>query len=444
RTGSPPVWIAMEVAVPQGSTFPSADEELIRTDPRLPGLRSLLTGDAAAALLDTLLPESQERPSRITVVRGRYRRGTSFTATLVLHSADGPQYAFARAFPPDAAAELAAELDYARRWHPPAARSAGLRALAAPRLHGLCSSPDLGIVLGPPADDRALPALRWLVDEPHRSTGLAELSPRTRSYLAGHHWTGQTSDASGAPRLVLHARSAGVNAACYLGPALAGIPVPGLVKVSRYGLVVTEWLPGTPVNRLAASAQEEALAQAGRLLARLHAAPPPRELPRRDLDTALSCAAADLSALLPRLASRAAAVAQDVSATLARTETPSVFVHGRLAPTRIIVGEHGPAFVDLTEAHRGHPAVDLAWYAASCAAAQPRPGRPVIPPEPLLAGYLDALPPPLAAHVHRDLGAVTAAALLHQATVPFRRGAPDWGIRAAALLAAAEAALAEQ
>lgn len=137
-------------------------------------------------------------------------------------------------------------------------------------------------------------------------------------------------------------------------------------------------------------------------------------------------------------------MAQDVSATLARTETPSVFVHGRLAPTRIIVGEHGPAFVDLTEAHRGHPAVDLAWYAASCAAAQPRPGRPVIPPEPLLAGYLDALPPPLAAHVHRDLGAVTAAALLHQATVPFRRGAPDWGIRAAALLAAAEAALAEQ
>src|SRR5690606_36022768 len=122
----------MEVAVPQGSTFPSADEELIRTDPRLPGLRSLLTGDAAAALLD-----SQARPSRITVVRGRYRRGTSFTATLVLHSADGPQYAFARAFPPDAAAELAAELDYARRWHPPAARSAGLRALAAPRLHGL-------------------------------------------------------------------------------------------------------------------------------------------------------------------------------------------------------------------------------------------------------------------------------------------------------------------
>ena len=146
----------MEVAVPQGSTFPSADEELIRTDPRLPGLRSLLTGDAAAALLDTLLPESQERPSRITVVRGRYRRGTSFTATLVLHSADGPQYAFARAFPPGRRGRARR----GARLCPPVAspaRSAGLRALAAPRLHGLCSSPDLGIVLGPLADDRALP-----------------------------------------------------------------------------------------------------------------------------------------------------------------------------------------------------------------------------------------------------------------------------------------------
>ena len=61
-----------------------------------------------------------------------------------------------------------------------------------------------------------------------------------------------------------------------------------------------------------------------------------------------------------------------------------------------------------------------------------------------LDGYLAALPSAAARQVRRDLGVCTAAALLCRATAPFRRGEDDWDAGVAALLAAAETALAEQ
>lgn len=420
-----------------------ADEELVRADPRLPGLEALLSGDAALELLDSLLPDGTERPLRVEVARGRYRRGVGLTATLTLYYADGPRHAFARALPPDAAA------DRARRWSPPSSDgSAALAALTEPRLCGPLYAPDLGVLLGAPVDDRALPAVRRLAAEPQRFTGTSPSRAYPLSYSAGHHWTGRFDDAADGSGLVVHARSGGVNAACYLAPAVAGLPVPDLVKVSRYGLLVTRWLPGEPLDRLLGrdrSAGEAALAETGRLLARLHSVPPPRELPRHDPAAVLGQAAEEVADLLPDLAVRAAAVARECADALACAAAPQALVHGSLRPGRVVVGGRGPALVGLEEAHTAHPATDLAGYAA--AGSGPRPpvgGAPAAVPEPLLDGYLAALPSAAARRVRRDLGVCTAAALLCRATAPFRRGEDDWDAGVAALLAAAETALAEQ
>ena len=232
----------MEVAVPQGSTFPALTRN---SSVPIPGSRSArsLTGDAAAALLDTLLPESQERPSRITVVRG-YRRGTSFTATLVLHSADGPQCALP---------------GLSRTPRPSSPRSSTMPAGGIP-LRGVlvCApSPPQGCMDSVPAPTSASCWDRPRTTVPCPPCGGSSTNRTARPGLLNCRralaltWPDTTGPGRPATLQALHdscsmPRSAGVNAACYLGPALAGIPVPGLVKVSRYGLVVTEWLPEHP------------------------------------------------------------------------------------------------------------------------------------------------------------------------------------------------------
>ncbi len=425
-----------------------ADRELALADPRVPGLGALLSGEAALDLLDALLPDGAERPRRVEVARGRYRRGSGFTATLTLHYADGPRHAFARAFAAGDTAGPAAALEHARRWTPPPDRpgAADLTALTGPRLRGPLHDPDLGVLVGPPADDQALPAVRRLVAEPQRFADPPPTRVRTLSYRAGRQWTGLLDGASGGPEAVVCARSDGVNAACYLAPAVAGIAVPDLLRVSRYGLLVARWLPGEPLDRLLLRDREAArgaLAETGRLLARLHSVPPPPELPRRDPAALLSRAAEEVGDLLPGLASRAAAVARRCAEALAGADAAPAPVHGCLHPGRVVVGGRGPVLVGLEEAHAGHPAADLAHYAAACRAARPFQDGPAAVPEPLLDSYLAALPAPTARAVRRDLGGFTAAALLRRAAAPFRRGDPDWDAGVAALVAAAETALAE-
>ncbi|MEY9215411.1 phosphotransferase [Thermobifida halotolerans] len=425
----------------------SADEELTRADPRLPGLGVLLSSRSVLDLLDSLLPTGVERPRRVEVERGRYLRGTGLAATLTLHYADGPRHAFARALPPDAAG-TAEEVRYARQWTGrPDGRTVDLGALEEPRLRGPLCAADLGLVLGPPVDDRALPSVRRFAAVPQRFVDTADASAHTLSYLAGHRWVGRIDDAAGHPRLVVHARSGGVNAASHLAPAVAGLPVPDLVRVSRYGLLVTRWLPGEPLDRLAArdgAAGRAALAETGRLLARLHSVPPPRELPPADPAPRVARAAEEVAALLPGLAGRVRAAARECAAALDDvSDAPRALVHGGLHAGRVLVGDGGPALTCLEEAHVAHPATDLADLAAAEYARRPAGGAPPSVPEALLDGYLDGLGSPAAAErTRRGLGAHSAAALLRRATVPFRLGAADWDARVTDLVAAAETALA--
>ncbi|TDQ47988.1 phosphotransferase [Actinorugispora endophytica] len=421
----------------------TAHEELARGDTRVPGLGTLLTPDALSDLLDSLLPADAERPLGVEVTHRRYRPGTGLATGFTARYPDGTRHAFARALAADAApGGLAEEVRYARRWVPePAGRAVDISDVEEPRLRGPLHDPGLCLVVGPPVDDLALTAVRHFASAPDRFGAPDGGSARTLAYRPGRRWVGRIDDADGRPVTVVRARSGKVNASAYLASAAAGIPVPDLVRISRYGLVATRWVPGEPLDLLPArgsAAGDATLAEAGRLLARLHSVPPPRELLPADLGAEATAAASEVGGLVPGLAGRAEAVALRCADALADPSGPRVLAHGGFRAARVLVGERGPALADLDRARVAHPAADLADFAAAEYAAGRSGDGPAAVLGPLLDGYLDEAPAAYAAGVLGALDAFTSAALLCRAAAPFRHGAPDWDTRAAALVALAE------
>lgn len=424
----------------------TAYDELARRDPRLPGMGTLLAPDAVLSLLDSLLPPGTERPLAVEVDSLRYRPGTGLDSGLILRYRDGTRSAFARALAPGPASPaLAQEVRYARRWAPPPLeRPVDVSALTEPRLRGPLHDPGLGVVLGPPADDRALAPVRHFAGAPHRFAAPEGGIVRTLAYRPGHRWTGRLDGPAGQPESVVRARSGGAAAAAYLAAAAAGVAVPDLVQVSRYGLLVTRWVPGEALEHRLGSERAAGygtrVGEAGLLLARLHSVPPPRELAPGGVGGPAE-AAAEIGVLLPDLAARAEAVALACRSALAERSGPVVLAHGDFRAGQVLAGAHGPALAHLDRAHAALPADDLANFAAAEYAAGRAGQDPAAALDPLLDGYAEGAPGPLVARVRRELGAATAAALLRRAVAPFRRGAPDWDARAADLIAAAERAL---
>jgi aminoglycoside phosphotransferase (APT) family kinase protein len=142
--------------------------------------------------------------------------------------------------------------------------------------------------------------------------------------------------------------------------------------------------------------------------------------------------AADVAALLPELAPVAAGLAAELTSALAAVDPAPASLHGDLSADQAILGPREKVtLIDFDRAAAGHPAYDLATFAAKLAV-QAHPQAAEIGRE-LQRAYesvtgLDlshAMPP------------FTAAAMLLLATDPFRRRFSDWPERTASILTAA-------
>ncbi|RCV55865.1 hypothetical protein [Marinitenerispora sediminis] len=427
--------------------LPTADAALTDRDPGLPSLRTLLDPDALRERLAALLPAGAEPPMRVRVDLLDYLPGgpgRPARAAAVLEYADRTRRAVLTAHPADSGLPEPPAGEARPRPAPSAPGALDTGELDDPGWPGTLADPEHGLTATAAAADPDLPALRHFTSAAGAFAPLPGGRVRTLRHEPGRRWTGRAEDADGRPGYAVRCRAGGVNVAAHLALAAAGVPVPDIGRVSRYGVLATRWVPGgTLADLLAAAdpASADALAAAGALLARIHAVAPPRELPGPGPAPDTAAAARAVAALLPDLAERAAAVAGAARAAVERADRagdPPVLSPGAFSADRLAAGERLSP-LHLERVRVTHPAEDLAEFAAGEIAAGRVPaGAPLERVlGPLLDGYLAAAPRGGTAAC-RALAARTAGALLRRAVRPFRHRDPHWPERTAELLAAAE------
>ncbi|MFC5380493.1 phosphotransferase [Aquipuribacter nitratireducens] len=430
---------ADRVPSPSGATAREV-ERLLAAEPDVPGLRLLLDAEALAgwAAATGAHPLAD---GRYAVRYLRWKPGAGGVARLVPAERALPEV-FLAVWHTGAAAKLAKGVGRAGR-------------------HAVHVDPDRLALVARAAGDRDLPGLRLVApaagDEvparPGRDVRRAlrgRTSLRPLAWKPGRRWVGRASSPDGAldPVVVRAYRPADLGRAVEGWRTVAGPPGPpgaaGRVRAprplavdARRGLLVTEHLPGVPLDRLLAVGDarvEGALAAAGAVLADLHRLGPPRP-PAQPADplaaeiAAVRAAGRMLRRLRPDVLdatagrTSGATLVDDVVRGLLRGGSgPLGPVHGDLSADQILVDARGRVSVlDLDEAGRGPLVADVAdlaasWLVEAPAAADDRLGR-------LLDGYAarggswpdpDALRPWLAAR------------LLRRAVAPFRTGSPTW------------------
>ncbi|WP_067965880.1 hypothetical protein [Nocardiopsis trehalosi] len=402
--------------------LPSADADLVRRLPHVPALGDLLDPGRLVLLVRSLVPEGAVPPER--VVAERVLLGPNgATAALVLTGPDGEHRAGLRAGPAGAPPVAAPEEDGG----PPLARPAAPAGWTSPVV-----DERLGTVLTAPAHDPAVAGVRRVAADPSAYAGRRAHRLTAVRYVPGGHWTGRAEDAEGAPLAAVRVRVGGVNVAAHVALAAAGVPVPELLRVNRFGVLAVAWLEGAPFS-------VEGAQEVGALLGRVHAVPPPRELPAQAPPPGPVSTARHLARLLPDAADRALALARACEARDA-DGGPPVLTLGAPRPGGVVLTPHGAAPVHPGAVRSGRPADDLASLAAAWTAAAPGARGPGAVLAPLLAGYRSTASAEAADRVRRDLPRASAAALLHAARLPFEHRLPDWPEATRLLLSAAAAA----
>lgn len=374
--------------------LPPADRDIVRRDPDLPGLATVLDAAAVAALLGHPV-----RPVHL-----RYKPGTSCMATFATTGGAGG---------PGGAQRIAGAQGIAGAGDIAGTRDIGgpggmvtLRALTRARFarearkpHGAGSVrllPDLAVIVMLPGADRRVTALRVGVDlsdaQPLR------FKPERRMVLRG------------ADRMIKAMTPATWDRA--VGGARFGARQGGPEVLSvdpAHHLLATRWLPGTSAEAAPADMHR----RIGAALARLHGAPD-RLAPH--VPAAPPAALADLSVLAPDLAPLADRLARAL--ILALRDGPAVPCHGDFSADQVMIAPDGAlSIVDWDEAGQADPARDLASYLArlehDALTGRAMDGRDAA----FLAGY-GPVPATLPAH--------RAAALAGLATEGFRQRRPDW------------------
>lgn len=402
----------------------------------VPAAAPTLPAPASAVGLDALagrLSEATGRAGSLTRPYLRLKPGTSCVLAATWTTADRePQGVVARAYAPHALPKL----DKTVRKADPA--------------DVLLVDRDAGLVVTTWRADRDVPGLRVLTDGGRRAAWAATLPPRLRPSfdraprLVRHNPERRAvlrADGPGGTLLVRAVRPDDVARVVRGYAALAAGPVasPAVLAVDEVlGLVVTEWLDGTPVDTLPRDVT--LLRRVGETVATLHSHRADRSdgagapVPGAGRPGAVPAAAESVAVLLPDLADDARRLAGRLSATVpGRARGGRVLVHGDLSLDQVVLAPDGAlGLVDADAAGPGDAVDDLGSLVASLvradAAGAPDAARAV------LDGYRAAGGPPLATDALRH---ATAARLLRRATEPFRSLEPGWDGSCTALLVAA-------
>ena len=277
---------------------------------------------------------------------------------------------------------------------------------------------ELGIAIVAASADRDLPGIRAALRRHPRAETLA--------YKPARRWVGRCDECG----VIIKAHAAG-----RAEPALAGhralaplVPTAELVRASDDGVIETRIVPGSPV------ADDAGARAAGRILARLHAAPAPGALAARESGRVTGPNGGSLAAVLPALAAREGRLADGIREALAASSLRAP-VHGDFSADQVVSGPAGTFVIDLDRAGVDDPHVDLgSWIADEIARGVPRARAGAA----LREGYLAEG----GSIVETDLLAHSAAGVLRRAAEPFRRQEANWPAECERMLAESEALLA--
>jgi streptomycin 6-kinase len=418
----------------------SAEADLARRDPAIPGLAVVLDPDALAAALRRAAPHADLRAAQITYVR--YKPEAYCRVTYQLEVAGEALELDVRACRPD---DLASWRD--------TGEGAGVSGPLGPGRIVLEHCAVLATVF---PNDLKLVALQHLTDPAERSRVLRELVPG-RSDL----WQGELRCLRYRPerRYVVELRAAGGARALlksYTRKAYARGLRNALAFRSRgplrlaellgssesLRLLAFEWLPGRLLMDLCTAPEinRAAVSAAGAALAELHAQDPggldcwTREAEAADLVTVAS----ELGCICPRLAGRAGELARRLAARLAAAPAMRQPLHGDFSANQVLVGRRATAIIDLDWACYGDPADDLGNFIAQAERYALDHELTVDRVESIREALLEGYTLGTNRQLPERIGLYTAVEVFRRTRFPFRAREPDWPQRTESLLERAE------
>lgn len=420
------------------------DADLVRRDPAIPGLATILDADAFVFALRSSLPALDLGSARSTYVR--YKPGTNCLIAYQLEVAGVVEPVYAKAFAPGAAGKLRKA-----REQPGAAGTLG---------SGRIVLEDCAVLVSTFPNDGKIRSLACMADARSRRGLFRELVPerpdlwegaaQSLRYKPERRYVARLLNGK-EPRAVIKVytensyRTAQHNAVAFAsaGPLrLARL----LGSSDHYSSLAFEWLPGSLLSDIISHPGVEKLAagtNVGAALAELHAQDPGglTHLSRGTEAAALISVAEGIIFLCPRLAKRVGDLARRVASRLMSEPFADAAIHGDLYAEQILLADDRVGMLDLDEAVRGDPAADLGNFIAhlECDVLRGKISPAWVGPltGALLDGYRACTGRPVPSRVRL----YTAAGLLRLAHHPFRQREPDWPARTEAITDRAEVIL---
>jgi len=405
-----------------------ADRDLIRRDPALPGLATLLDPEAFAAALAPHLSGAEP----VTAHGGyiRYKPGTNCLASYQLETMEATVRVYAKAHGPDSAEKLQ------KARHKPGVP--GL--LGAGRL--VLEEEKMVVSFFP--NDTKLKVLSRLAEPEARRGILEKLLPQAPELWEGSLQTLRYKPerryvarllAGGESRVTLKAytpedyRAAETNAGAF-EPGGALRLARRLGRSARHGIVAFEWRPGLSLRTALSNPGLAAgsVRTAGAALAALHRqdgrglSSPHPEL---ELD-ALTRVLREIQTTAPHLGDLADQLAQRLAPGLSSGPSEPRPIHGDFYDEQVLLDGDAATILDLDRAVLGEPAADLGLFIAhlerDSLLVELARGRASQLADALLEGYEAAGGRVEAARV----GLYTAYGLLKLSPEPFRHRDPKW------------------
>ncbi|CAN5319185.1 hypothetical protein BH20ACT3_BH20ACT3_04260 [soil metagenome] len=401
----------------------SADAELARRDPAVPGLGVALTPEALGARLAPLMHRGWD-PEGLSLSYVRYKPGTGVVGALELRTPAGTTYGFVKAMAPEGRVKLES-----------ISRASEGRASELP----VVLDDALALIVAPAILDRRLPgAAARLRSDPTAPR------PEVLRYKPERRLVARDGD-----RLVKLHRPESIDAIVAAHRALTGeggrgAPRPAVSDLgwvdAKGGRIESPWIDGTALDGEVSTPRQ--LAEVGALLAGVHRCLPTGLEPGPPVVTLATEAVEAIAVLDPRLRPLAERVAAGALHVLSSSSAAATAVHGDFSADQVLRTPRGLVLIDLDRVCVDEPAVDIAGWAAERLC--------IPPPRPVAGDVVDlvALPRPaadLAALVEgyrlaggtvddRRVAARTALAVLARAVEPFRFRHRDWPDEVAALV----------
>ena len=419
-----------------------ADAKLVRRDPQLPGLGTLLDGAEFAAMLDRLYPEAGVKGVEPRYVR--YKPGTSCLVGYRVEVGPGPLDVYARALNP----RITAKIEKAAERHSvPSPLEGGIKVLS-----------DTAVVVYPFPNDHELRALQWLEPPAARREMLKDLFPdraelwearlETLRYKPERRYVGHLrAPADLGAVLKLYTRedfhTITDNVDTFVNRPPLRVPR-RLSRSKRYRAAAMEWLEGSLLRD--AMARPDAGADLCRLvgasLACVHSQKPKKlhtSCTAESYAQSLAEGALAVSDIAPDLGERAQRLARRIGDLLVRRHWRSRrAIHGDFSADQVILQNGTAAIVDFDRAGYGDPRIDLGSFRAKLAFDVMGGVLAESQADACFTALLEEYRLASAKDVTRKVDRFTAASLLLSAVEPFRHRHADWRGEMETLVAQAE------